>query len=810
MRWQQTEFILKGIYLGLLVSVALTVQDWAGLGLVAAWSLGGLALCLGVAAVRKLREGYRIRGRLPTFILFLLLENPGLVYAGVLLGLALGAFSVRPEDESTERLVVCIGGGAVLGYVFWLLRHAQAGKGRLWLSLALAVALAGGAVALFTYQPQLLGERRQLIGALILLGIPLFYLLTFASIVEESEVEVAAVCAALGVGLWLVGGSVSMSLENAALALPVALYFAYTRFVLPGLRVFKHVLRGVSYATVGQYRPALASFSRALQLDPNNRLAREQLWAVHSRMDFDQIANDPETLALVSFDLCIERAGSLLLAPPRPEQFKEAYRLLDLVSKHRPIMLPRCDYWRAVALTHQHQFAQAAESLENVLASKTSAPDNPHRLTVLFDAWQFALLLHPEIARRVGTPQLALPARRMEAIAAVERRLARQPEDPTGWDLKRLLYSELTEAEYREAAGDGAAADFDHTYAHQLGTALVNDPERWQRGVAYLRMAARGLPANGPRVYVQVARACEKYGDIRAAWEAYAMAKQAGRATGPKNLAEEDRHTYFAVVKMLADAAREDGKHEEAIENFLLYTQYERAGVDTYRHLAELYERQKDAWSALHATEQGLLYDRLDKDLLQRKDKYYYSVMPDQLAPRLESVAKWFDVDYCQRKARALLDRHGADLDLLDWASHLLDLAQAARPDSVTTRVLRARVRRQRGEVPEAIALLEQVRGNRPERFASGEEEESWYLSCRLLGDLYLEERPDLAVQCLLEYRNSAKSGADTWYKLGVAYEHLGDAARAARCYQQVTAFESHPLYHNARDALARLQAPSS
>ena len=98
------------------------------------------------------------------------------------------------------------------------------------------------------------------------------------------------------------------------------------------------------------------------------------------------------------------------------------------------------------------------------------------------------------------------------------------------------------------------------------------------------------------------------------------------------------------------------------------------------------------------------------------------------------------------------------------------------------------------------------MRTNRPEKFASADDEESWYLSCRLLGDLYLEERPDLAVPCLLEYRNSPKSGADTLYKLGLAFEGIGDRARAARCYQQVVAYEMHPLAPNAHEALARLQ----
>jgi tetratricopeptide (TPR) repeat protein len=81
-------------------------------------------------------------------------------------------------------------------------------------------------------------------------------------------------------------------------------------------------------------------------------------------------------------------------------------------------------------------------------------------------------------------------------------------------------------------------------------------------------------------------------------------------------------------------------------------------------------------------------------------------------------------------------------------------------------------------------------------------------MACRLLGDLYLGElsRPDLAVPCYQEFRQSAKSGADTSYKLGQAYEQLGDKARAVKCYQQVVSFDGHPLAGEAHDALYRLQ----
>jgi hypothetical protein len=52
------------------------------------------------------------------------------------------------------------------------------------------------------------------------------------------------------------------------------------------------VLRGMSYASVGRYRLALISLARARQLDPRNQWARDELWALHRQMDFDEIAHN--------------------------------------------------------------------------------------------------------------------------------------------------------------------------------------------------------------------------------------------------------------------------------------------------------------------------------------------------------------------------------------------------------------------------------------------------------------------------------------------------------------------------------------
>jgi len=210
---------------------------------------------------------------------------------------------------------------------------------------------------------------------------------------------------------------------------------------------------------------------------------------------------------------------------------------------------------------------------------------------------------------------------------------------------------------------------------------------------------------------------------------------------GPENLSAEDRHTYFAVVKALGEDAAKRGDNDAAIENFKLFADYERAGANTYRTLAELYERKGDRWAALYSTEHGLVHDKADKDLLERKDRYYYSIMPADLKEKFESVERWFDVAYCMEKAHWVLDRMGGNFDNLDWAGHLAELALVAAPENVTAKFVCARVRRMRGEIHETIEILEDIRLHRPEKFATTEDETSWYRAHRMLGDLYIGGR---------------------------------------------------------------------
>ncbi len=292
-------------------------------------------------------------------------------------------------------------------------------------------------------------------------------------------------------------------------------------------------------------------------------------------------------------------------------------------------------------------------------------------------------------------------------------------------------------------------------------------------------------------------------------WQNYQTAMQIGRHVGAANLDPAEQKNLFAVVKKIGEQAVKEERLDAALEAYKFYSQYDDINkVETYRTLADLFEKKRDCWMALNCTEHALAYKGDDRDLAERKDRYYYSITPHEVKERYESVKLWFDIPYCIEKAGKVLKQASGDAEMLHWAGHLAELAVAAAPENITAKFLRARVARYRGEVAESIALLEDMRLNRPPKFASTDDEESWYLAHRMLGDLYLDSKPDQAILCLQEFgRHSSLSGADTLFKLAKAYENLGDFARAARYYEQVTGYEEHPLYYEARDVLDRLRA---
>jgi hypothetical protein len=828
--WQQTEFLLKGVYIGLLVAIALMVPTWTELGLIAAFTVGGLVLFLGVAAYRKIREGFRVSGRMLGFLIFLVLENPGMVYAGMLIGLSFGTAwtfkwwreNANPNEAIPLNALWPVLGGAALGYAFYGLRHVRQPLYRFWIGLGMIAVLVGGVAAFYYFQQDLFSrdilslEQRQKIGLLLALGVPGFYLLTFSGLVEESEIEIAAMCAGIGIAIWTFLSPYSPAIGAVVVLLPVGLFFVYTTRYLPALRVFKHALRGMSYRQMGQTRLALISLGRALQYDPHNPLAREQMWDLHRDLDFAELRHQPDVVPFLNFDFCLERISQTLQARPQPDELPETHKMLDLMATERPALAPICAYWRAVALLHEHKHDQAAEQLVSIL--ELPQYYTRERQSIHYAAWFLALFAHPEMKRLVGDRLLNKPGQRMDAIAAVETQLAQTPGDPNALAMKQALYADLTEREYYTLVQpEQPLPAFHHDYALQLGQALLGDAQKWQRGCEYLRIAAHGLPARAASLFILIAQTHDNHGDRSGMWTNYVKAMQLGRANGVQELPAPDKEALFAGVKTIGDLALKEGQTDTALEAFKFYSQCETAGIETYRTLAGLFEKKaetekdeaqkkQDIWQALHCCEHALTWNAEDRDLLAKKDRYYYSITPEDLQARLESVRKWFDPQYCRDKARWVLERGGGDFELLDWASHLTALALVAQPGSHAARLLKARIVRMRGEIPESIALLQEIRQHRPEKFANEEEEKAWYFGHRLLGDLYLEEKPAEAVACYVEFRKSDEAGADTAFKLGRAYEAIGDRAHAAACYEEVTAYERHPLFHDAREALSRVK----
>ena len=876
--WHRNEYILKGLFFGLWAFFALQVpptsQDaWKDIFWVLGWVGTGLAVGLVLGVGRLVRRGVKPWANWKAFPLLVLLESSVFIYAGIMTGLMCGILSGRELAEPwarplaqlfgltwddikhtppvSEWLSFCAFGGAVLGFGLYRMRQIEDGMWRFLTGI--------GVAALFVYlaseyileikvpdptDPEKLvplfesPASRINLGIYLLLGLPFFYLLTFSGEAEESEVEIMTLCAGLGIALHLVGFATAVPGVGAAapFLIPIVLYFVYATRVLPGLRVFKHVLRGFSYMNLGQLALAIRFFRRALELNPNSELALEGMHRLHNNLTLATLERHPDLIEELDFKLCLDRATALLMVPPTQAARDEAARFLDLVEKKKPVYLARVDYLRVISLVHAKQYEFASEALARLLSPETPGYHPTVRNQVLFDAWFLAIDGPKGLTDRMGWPELNKPGRRMEAIGAVERKLAADANNEKAKEYRNVLYSGLQEGEFVAAvAVGGAPKDFNYDYVEQLGYQLAddNDPERRERGLGYLRIAGRGLLARAPGIFKKLADASEKYGDAHTARGYSEQIKLAGRTFGPRNFAKDQKEIYLNalrklaalaeaegdVIKAEADAADANGDtvgrekkdaearpyYESAITDLQLYRDDGGGAVlEAYRKIAELYGKTRDALNAVINTAAALEYSSSDPDLLQKRDSYYYSVTIERLTRAKESVGKWFDVGYCVKKAMSILNRSDADADLLDWATHLARLAKVIEPTSNRVRMLEARCLLRRGERDGGLQLLEDVREG-PK--GSGDEEEAWYNATRLLGQLYLEElnRPDLAVRAYLDYKDYHKSGADTLFNIAKCYEAMNEPANAIKYYNAVTVYEEHPKYWDAKEALRRL-----
>jgi hypothetical protein len=431
---------------------------------------------------------------------------------------------------------------------------------------------------------------------------------------------------------------------------------------------------------------------------------------------------------------------------------------------------------------------------------------------VLYDSWDLALRGHPRLVERLGWNELNKPGRRMEAIAAVERRLAAVPDDAIAVNYRQALYPQLSEGEFIAAIGTDAAPpkEFAYEYVEQLGLALVDNanPDDRDRGMDFLRIAARGLPQHGPGLFWKLAQVYEKQGDTENMRKCLETAKKVGQAYGAASFEKDQKKCYYDALRKLAELAEQRGDFEVAIEELRLYlADGGTAALESYRKMAELFGKQlHDSINAILMTETGLTYSSTDADLLAKKDSYYYSVEPERLEQVKDRVVKWFDVSYCLRKATTVLSSKDCSLELLDWAAHLAKLAKVMNPNGNSVRLVEARVHLRRGDRDAALQILEDI--FYPKQKGSGEEEDAWYAATKLLGQIYLDElnKPENALHCFVAYKDYLKSGADTLYQIARSYEGMGNTAEALKFYKAVTGYEGHPLYWDAKQAITRIK----
>lgn len=831
------EYIRKGLFLGLWVFVGLQLPNSPAQGAVILWMVGcmavGLAVGLMLGVVQLIARGVKPWDNWVAFPLLLLLESPFLISTGLVLGLGAGVMSgtdiaqgvidkigptfgiafdmLQYHEPGKHWIKYCAIGGILLGIALFRLRQIEDPLWRLGIGFVIA---AGAVYVASEYVIKIPGlddnNEKFNLGLYILAGLPFFYLLTFVAEAEESEVEIMAICTGLGVSLQLMGAAdIAPNFKAVGFLLPVTIYFVYATRVLPGLRVFKQTLRGYTYLNLGRLRESVHFFRRALQIDPKNALAGQGMVVLHQNLTLARVQAEPELTQYLDFTMCLDRAGGLLLGrTPSVEQREEAGRFLELVEQHKPALQARVDYLKAISLTHAKQFDAAAELLSRLLDPETPGYSPTVRHAVLFPAWDLSLRLHPELVSRLGWAELDKPGRRMEAIAAVERQLAADPQDVAALELKANLYSQLREGEFVNAAAAALPEWFNYDYVEQLGLALVEDadPNQRERGMAYLRVAGRGLPARGPSIFRTLADAAERIGDTEAMRGYLEQVVRAGQNVGTAKLAADQREIYLSSLqKLVADSeTRED--YENAISNLRLYLEAGgKQEVASYRKLADLFGKNKDALNGLLMVETGLTYNSSDLDLLKKKDSFYYSVSPEQIAAKRDRIGRWFDTAYCVKKATSILNMKDADPEMLDWATHLATLAKVMNPEGVSVRLVEARCRLRRGERDAALQTLEDIRESKK---GSGDEEDAWYAATRMLGDMYLDElnRPELAVQCFQDYRAYGKSGADTLFKIARSYRAMGDKPNAKRFFNAVTGYEEHSLRWEAERELRELE----
>lgn len=803
-RWLLSEYLLKGLYLGLACQAALSVRSFRDVAVVV---FGSLAAPLLVVVAALIRLPFRGSARGDSFarIILALIDHPFLIHAGIPIGV-ISAFVYLGWSIPYTLLAAAIGlliGGGV--YALVSLRKRVLRRGAMTIALLSVLGFVILAVSTGRFTPSGSGG---IVALSLACSAIVLYLLTFSGRSEETELDIGMICLLLSLAL----GSMDTAptIRSIVLLGPVGLYVVYCERIRKQFVVFKHVVRAMDQERRGNWRDALIAYRLALASDPKSELASAGSWRVHRQIDPQQIVGQDDLISLIDPDACLMRATSLIRSnQPSKENILEAQQLLEIVDRREPNRHWTIELRRIDALLAENRIEEARLRAKAVaVVDPRSLPEFPTiEVESLFQLWT-NLLRQPELLS-VGTTLLEEQHAVFDVIAVIEERLSREPNDQTARDFKPFLYRKVDRSafdRFSQRWGGEAFARFDFRYCRDVAIELSN--ESTAHATELFWIAREGLPDEQLSLLFRIAQMTQSR-DPDQAFTLFRQVRDEARTRGISSLSRAEREALDESVKRLALDAEEKGNISEAITNWEVFATSDRSGVNTRRRLQSLYESLGDRLNAVRHLQAALAYDLPEKEaktFRAEKTALYAAISPDELRPRLSEVERFFDFDFCYRRALELFEAKGADEEVM----HFIELAELGGTKLLRlVNFLLGRLHLRRGDDRAAALCLEQTAAEPPKQFRNDEEKKAYFRACRTLGELYVERlgEPERGIKYLSIFKDNAESGADTLYLLAKAYEGAGQMKAARKWYDMVLVYPSHPRAAAAKEALSRLSA---
>ncbi|MBX9654543.1 hypothetical protein K2Y11_13090 [bacterium] len=803
-RWLLSEYLLKGLYLGLACQAAISVQSIRDVAVVVS---GSLAVPLLVVVAALIRRPSRVSARGDSFakIILALIDHPFLIHVGIPIGVVTSfvylGWSI-PHTLLAATIGLLIGGGI---YALVALRKRVLRRGAMTIALLAILGLVILAVSTGRFAPSGSGG---IVALSLACSALVLYLLTFSGRSEETELDIGMICLLLSLAL----GSVDTAptIRSIVLLGPVGLYVVYCERIRKQFVVFKHIVRAMDQERRGNWRDALIAYRLALKSDPKSELATAGSWRVHRQIDPHQIVGQDDLISLIDPDACLVRATALIQSnQPSKEHLSEAQQLLEIVDRREPNRHWTIELRRIDALLAENRVEEARLRAKAVsMVDPRSLPELPAiEVESLFQLWT-NLLRRPELLS-VGTALLQDEHAVFDVIAVVEERLSREPKDTMARDFTPFLYRKVDRTafdRFSQRWGGEAFARFNFRFCRDVAMELSNESP--MQAVELLWIAREGLADEQLSLLYRIAQLKQSH-DPTQALTLYRQVREEARAKGLSSLSRTDREALDESLKRLALDAEEKGNTSEAITNWEVFATSDRSGVNTRRRLQSLYESMGDRLNAVRHLQAALAYDLPEKEaktLRAEKTALYAAISPEELRPRLTEVERFFDFDFCYRRAFELFEAKGGDEEVI----HFIDLAELGGTKLLRlVNFLLGRLHLRRGDDRAAALCFEQTASDPPKQFRNDEEKKAYFRACRTLGELYVERlgEPEKGIKYLSIFKDNAESGADTLYLLAKAYEGAGQMKAARKWYDMVLVYPSHPRAASAKEALSRLAA---